>query len=269
VKGDAGLSVRWIQIVPETARYYKNANHPWEVDPYKWVGYGQIEYRAAEIEGWRGRTEVEVNAPFCFSAASHSPYYHADLGSFWLQVQDENGRRSPGLPEVTERGLPPQVFRLTLETDEGYLGSLTGFFNVPGLFGCTAYQSYHYIGVDCADVLVAAHQRLLGLGQSEDINVTWLVDHWKVIAALQILEGVPKTQLKWGSEIQPGDAIAVRYTPGKAFMHIGALYADANHDGLLDSADAVLHAGPQALHISKLREKGFDGEVVILRAPSK
>jgi hypothetical protein len=142
-----------------------------------------------------------------------------------------------------------------------------GFFNVPGLFGCTADQSYHYIGIDCADVLVAAHRRWRGLGQGDDINVAWLVDHWRKIASCQIVEGVPKMTLRWETEIRPGDAIAVRYTPGKSFMHIGALHEDANHNGLLDAADEILHAGPQALHVSKLREKGFDGEVVILRAP--
>ena len=30
------------------------------------------------------------------------------------------------------------------------------YCNVPGLFGCVPWQSHHYVGVDCADVLMAA-----------------------------------------------------------------------------------------------------------------
>lgn len=267
VVGETGLGVRWWQIVPDTARYYKNANHPWEPRPYEWVGFGRIEYRLVEVEAWRGRTEVEVKAPGCFTAGSRSPCYRADLGSFWLQVTDDQGQRSAGLAEVGERGLSPSVFRLTVEKEDSYLGKLTGYFNVPGLFGCTPYQSFHYIGIDCADVLVAAHRRWRGLGEGEDVNVTWVVDHWQRVAGFRVVDGIPWCAAKWGEAVEPGDAIAVRYTPGKAFQHIGALYEDANRNRLLDAADTILHAGPQALHLSRLGEGGFDGEVVILRPP--
>lgn len=269
VVGPVVGTVRWWQIVPETGRYYKNANHPWEPRPYEWVGFGQIEYKTVEIESWRGLREVEVKPEECFAGASHSPYYHPVTGSFWLQVEDEHDQRSPGLEQATERGLSPAVFRITVQRDDGYLGCLTGFFNVPGLFGCTPYQSFHYIGVDCADVLVAANRRWRGLSVGEDTNVTGVVDAWAKVASLQIVAGVPKKVLSWTRDVCPGDAIAVRYTPGKAFQHIGALYEDANHNGLFDTADAIIHCGPQALHLSRLRDGGFDGEIVILRPPGK
>jgi hypothetical protein len=269
VVGGSGTGMRWWQIVPDTAQYYKNANHPWEPRAYQWVGFGRIEYRRVELTQWRGRSEVEVKLSECFVGTSHSPYYHADLGSFWLQVEDDAGHRSAGLEENGERGLSSRVFRLTLEKDASYLGKLTGFFNVPGLFGCTPDQSYHYVGIDCADVLVAAHRRWVGLGKGPDSNVTWIVDHWRRVSEFQVVGGIPRALVKWESEVRPGDAIAVRYTPGKAFQHIGALFEDHNHNGRLDAADTIVHAGPQALHLSALREGGFDGEVVILRSPER
>jgi hypothetical protein len=269
VVGTEGPGIRWWQIVPDTARYYKNANHPWEQKPYEWVGFGRIHYGLVELEEWRDLAEVEVSVPNCFEGSSHSPYYHPEIGSFWFQVTDAAGRRSAGLEENRERGLSPAVFRLTIEKDRTFLGSLTGYFNVPGLFGCTPDQSRHYIGIDCADVLHAAHQRWCGKGEGKDINVTWIVDHWKQVASFQIVAGAPRAIVRWESEVRPGDAIAVRYTPGKAFQHIGALYEDANRNGVLDAPDAIVHAGPHALHLSWLREGGFDGEVVILRPPER
>ncbi|MBU6302658.1 MAG: hypothetical protein KGS60_13980 [Verrucomicrobia bacterium] len=271
VRGPAGEGgVRWYQIVPETARYYKNANHPWEPEAYAWVGFGKIDYRMVEIAGWRGKSEVQVDPAADFRGASVSPYYHPDLGSFWLQVRVEGAGktlRSAGLEENGERNLSPAVFRLSVQTDWSYLGYLTGFFNVPGLFGSVPGQSYHYIGVDCADVLVAAHRRWKGKGEGGDVNVSMLVNEWERVAEFPVVAGVPKRALRWGVDVHPGDAIAVRYTPGKAFQHIGALSEDGNRNGWLDAADEIIHAGPQALAPTCLREGGFDGDVVILRPP--
>jgi hypothetical protein len=271
VAGGSDLEdVRWFQIVPETARYYKNANHPWEKEPYEWVGFGEIDYDLVEIVPWRGKIEVDLKPQEAFRSASRSPYYHSDLGSFWLHVQAVSGDqrlRSTGLEENGERNLSPAVFRLSIQKDESYLGCLTGFFNVPGLFGSVPWQSYHYIGVDCADVLVAAPRRWKGLGEPKDLNVSMLVQQWHKVAEFPVEGGSPKASILWGSGVQPGDAIAVRYTPGKAFQHIGALSRDANGNGRLDAADEIIHAGPHALHRTHLREGGFDGEVVILRPP--
>ncbi len=271
VAGASGLEeVRWFQIVPETARSYKNANHPWEREPYKWVGFGRIDYHQDEIVSWRGKTEVDLKPEEIFQGASHSPFYHADLGSFWLSVQAVAGGRklrSVGLEENGDRNLSPAVFRLSIQQDASYLGFLTGFFNVPGLFGSVPSQSFHYIGVDCADVLVAAHRRWKGLEEPEDFNVSMLVKAWNKVAEFPVAGGAPKSLVHWGTQVLPGDAIAVCYTPGKAFQHIGALSRDVNRNGRLDSADEIIHAGPQALHRTHLREGGFDGDVVILRPP--
>ena len=206
-----------------------------------------------------------------FAGASRSRYYRSDLGSFWLQVEVARaGRRlrSPGVTENDHRNLSPRVFRISIRRDDSYLGYLTTFFNVPGVFGSVPYQTQHYIGVDCADVLVAAHRRSRGQEQMIDLNVAMLADRWRTQARATMKRGVPSRELRFGAEVAPGHAIAVRYPSSRQLGHVGALYEDANGNGILDAGDTVLHAGPDALHVSKLGEGSFDGEIVILAPPS-
>ncbi|MEM7010572.1 MAG: hypothetical protein AAF585_03720 [Verrucomicrobiota bacterium] len=269
-KPEGATAVRWFQIIPDTSRYYKNANHPWEPNPYKWVGFGEIDYKRVELTEFRDQWEFELDPAAAFDGASDSRHYRDDLGSFWLQVEVKSGERrlrSAGVAENDHRNLSPKVFRISVRKDDEYLGYLTSYFNVPGLFGSIPYQSANYIGVDCADVLVAANRKWRGLEGAKDYNVSMLTSEWRKAATCEIDDGEPDKTLKWGEDIQPGDAIAVRYAPGKQFQHIGALYGDSNENGRLDRADQVLHAGPEALHLSQLQKGSFDGEVVILRPP--
>ena len=56
----AGGTVRWYQIIPDTRKFYKNANFPWEPDAYKWVGFGKIPCIRRELTAWRGRWDVKL-----------------------------------------------------------------------------------------------------------------------------------------------------------------------------------------------------------------
>ncbi|MCB9758391.1 MAG: hypothetical protein H6739_00990 [Alphaproteobacteria bacterium] len=265
-------TIRWYQIFPNLAPLYKNANHPWEPEPYKWVGLDTIEYKRVEVEAFAGQWQVTL---FEAGGQSHlladpwgSPYHHRSLGSFWLQAEVEvNGetRRSPGIEDVDAYGLTPDVFRVSVRQDDSYLGYLTSFFNVPGLFGSVTRQSEHYIGVDCADALVAAEHRWRGQKLEKNYNVAMLMDRWPAVAKTTLSGGDAEDPLRWGEQIKPGDVIAVRYPGARGFQHIGALYRDADGDGLLSEGDLVIHAGPHPLTVSRLRDGGFDGEVRILR----
>ena len=73
------------------------------------------------------------------------------------------------------KGLPPQVFRVSVRKYGGFLGYLTSFFNVPGVFGSIPYQSNNYIGSDCCDVLTAAYGKWKGKVITKDYNVDMLV----------------------------------------------------------------------------------------------
>jgi len=278
-----GGRIRWYQIIPDTSKIYKNANLPWEKDAYKWIGLAKIDYHRKELTGFRGRWQIE---PFdnesntqvrdrksssfrsLWDKAANSKFYHKDVGSFWFQAEVKKEGviyRSPGIEDSDKKGLSPKVFRVSIRDGEGYIGYLTSFFNVPGLFGSVTYQSNNYIGVDCADVLVAAYGKWKNKPIEKNYNVAMLVSQWPKVQEFDLLEGTADKQLKWGRDVRPGYFIAVRYRGSKQYQHIGALFSDANRNGVLDGGDLVIHAGPVPLHCSCLREGNFDGHIVVLQ----
>jgi hypothetical protein len=269
-----GADIRWFRILPDTSKTYKNANFPWEQNAYQWVGFAKMDYHRRQLKQFRGRWQIE---PFEKSGAATaqegrwdrgSKYYHEDVGSFWFQAEVAREGviyRSPDVEDSDEKGLSPQVFRVSIRDGEGYLGYLTSFFNVPGLFGSVTYQSENYIGVDCADVLVAACAKWRNRPMRKNYNVAMVVSEWPRIKEFDLREGAGSEQVFWGADIQRGDFIAVRYRGGRQYQHIGALHSDANANGILDGGDLVIHAGPEPLRYSYLSGGNFDGHVVIIR----
>jgi len=262
-----GAEPRWYQIFPKLDEMYKNANHPWEDDPYQWVGLDSIDYQRVERSDLRGQWQVKPLAR-PLRDPDRSRFHQREIGSSWYQVElhgPDGIAISPGIESNDERGLAPQVMRISVRSGEGYVGWLTSFFNVPGLFGSVVKQSSGYVGVDCADVLVAAYHRWKGRPLSKNYNVAMLVELWPRVLELDVEGGEPAEPVTWGEQLRPGDILAVRY-PGRAqYQHIGALYQDADGDGLLGGADLVLHAGPWPLQTSRLDQGGFDGHVVVMR----
>lgn len=262
--------VVWKQIYPDLSKMYKNANFPWDPDAYKWTGFGKIDYLVRDFDAFKGQPEIEIK-PEYLRLPVEMPYYHYDMGTFWVQVVAVKGGKTfstAGVEAGTERGISPQVFRVSFRKDDSFIGYLSSFFNVPAVFGSTPYQSYHYIGVDCADALLSAHAHWIGYEMKKDVNVAAMVKAIKPVTSFEIEKGTPDKQVKWGSDIFPCDLIAVRYAGANMFQHIGALYEDANGNGILDDSDTVMHVGPYPLTIEKLKKGPFDGHVVIMRPPS-
>jgi hypothetical protein len=261
-------SIRWYQIIPDTSKFYKNANHPWEKNPYKWVGFGKIEYKKVEIETFKNKTEVKLSSAILKkNQPKNNAFYNANLGSFWFEAEAtlKSGKviRSKGLKDITYRGLSTKVLRVSYMASDDYIGYLTTFFNVPGIFGSISYQSKNYIGVDCADVLMAT-SAVMNKKKLKDYNVAMLVAKLKKEAILTISKGNPNKQLRWNKDFQRGDFIAVKYNKNGRYAHIGMLYKDENNNGVLDREDSIINAGPTALNIIKLEKGAFNGTVAIL-----
>jgi len=287
VRKSPGGDIRWYQIFPDISKMYKNANHPWEKNAYQWVGFGKIEYHREELARFRAKWDIRIfgtsglgsqspgysriwkrYSAWLFSSDEDAGYHHKDMGSFWFQAEvKKNGKteRTPGIEDSDKRGLSPNVFRVSVRNGEGYIGYLTSFFNVPGIFGSVPYQSNNYIGADCADMLIAAYGKWKGKSITKNYNVAMLVNKFPKVDEFELNQGNPDKKVKWRSKIRPGDFIAVRYAPGRQYQHIGALYKDTNENGILDGRDMVLHAGPFPLDYSNLDEGPFDGHVTILR----
>lgn len=263
-------SIKWYQIIPDTSKFYKNANHPWEKNAYQWSDYGKIDYKRVEIKAFENQKEVELtNKILEESRPKNNPYYNAKLGSFWFEVEVvlKNGKviKTKGIKNVERKGLSPKVFRVSYMLDKTYIGYLTTFFNVPGIFGSMPYQSRNYIGVDCADVLVASSKVMNKQKNTKNYNVVMLVDKFKTKVKTKIIEGTPSKKLLWGKEFNKGDFIAVKYRKNGRYAHIGMLYADENKNGILDKEDSIINAGPNTLHLIKLSRGAFNGEIVILK----
>lgn len=267
--------IRWYQIFPDITQYYNNAYWPNEPKAYQWKGIDKINYLRSEIPEFRNQSKITLyqNGLFQYrlpvNTVTRCGYFQKTAGSFWYQVEIlKNGQilRSPGIDENTPQGLSPAVLRITLRNgNDGCLACLTGFFNVPGIFGSTLRQSTHYIGVDCADVLMAAYAEWKNKPNEKNYNVAMLVDKFPRKAEFNIQNGQPDKTVKWNEQIRPGDFIAVRYNGARSFQHIGALYCDKNQNGILDDSDWVIHAGPAPLALSPLKNGNFNGDVVILR----
>ena len=263
-------SIRWYQIIPDTSKFYKNANYPWEENAYKWSGYGKIDYQRVEVEAFKNRREVLLSSAILeLNRPKNNHFYNTKLGSFWFEAEArlKNGKvvKSYGLKDNTKRGLSPKVFRVSYMLDRSYIGYLTSFFNVPGIFGSMPYQSRNFIGVDCADVLVATSKVMNHEKNEKNYNVMMLVDKLKVKKKFKIEEGKPDKKLKWGEAFVQGDFLAVKYSKNGRYAHIGMLYADENKNGLLDRDDTIINAGPNTLHVTTLGSGAFNGTVVILK----
>jgi len=271
VKEVEGGGVRWYRITPDISQIYNNANLPWEKDAYKWKGFDKIEYSIDELTQFRGHWVI---SPFDGVSSDESLRVgrgragREDVGSFWFQAEiakDGRIRRSAGIAESDHRGLSPKVFRVSIREGEGYLGYLTSFFNVPGVFGSVTYQSENYIGVDCADVLVAAYGKWKNRPMKKNYNVAMLVSQWKTVKQFGFSGGRADEDVRWGRDVRAGDFIAVRYGGSRQYQHVGALYRDGNGNGVFDGEDVVLHAGPEPLRHGYLRDGNFDGRVAIIR----
>ncbi|MBU1742151.1 MAG: hypothetical protein KKC37_11455, partial [Proteobacteria bacterium] len=273
VKRRPGTTVSWRQIVPHVDKRYNNAGWPWDPNAYKWLGYARIEYRVTKIEAWRNKWAVTVfdgrRAVTTWPWPGAPRYFHRGVGSFWFQVViRRHGRvvaRSAGVEDGDRRGLSPAVLRLSVRRGPGLVGFVSGFFNVPAVFGATPYQSRHFIGVDCAEVIMAAWHWMKGRQLRRDYNVAMLTRIFPARSRFNLSAGAPDRVVRWGRDVRPGDLIAVRYAGARFFQHVGVMLADKNNNGRLDAHDLVLHVGPDPLAATSLGDGPFDGYVLILR----
>ncbi len=283
VKPVMGGRIRWYLVFADLTKNYKNANHPWETDAYKWVGVEKIVYHRVELTLLKDKWVVQ---PFgkgayndtiwtevvdWFKQRGEEPwkltFYHGDVGTFWFQAEVDKGDRvlrSHGILDNDDKGISRRVTRVSIRDGAGYLGWVASFYNVPGVFGSVLSQSRNYIGADCADLLMSALSRWRKKKLTKNVNVQMLVGRYKKVAEFEMLGGVPDRKVTW-NQIQPGDFIAVRYGGGKKFHHIGVLERDEDQNNRLDCEDTALHAGPYPLNKTKLKHGAFDGHVVILR----
>lgn len=262
--------------------YYANAHLPFCSKNRGWIGYDTIEYKETELSEFRNKWSMIADAH-----PTDKEYDINDgLGVMRYKVKivhtDKNGKKqvlsTPGKESTDYCGITQKVHRINFRKDDSYLGWLSSYFNVPGVFGSVDKQVSEYRGIDCADLVVAGYNRYSNKNISYT-NVKGLISLLKkVIDSVylypdgQILNSIRENvanpvKIEFGKNIQLGDIIFFDYpaegsdNPYGYWDHVGIIYRDSGEDdkanGILDKYDSILHAGFAEPHLSPLNDSGF------------
>jgi cell wall-associated NlpC family hydrolase len=167
---------------------------------------------------------------------------------------------SPGADSVGPRGILPAVMRVSFRSADAddLVARLTGYFNVPNVFGSggpgsDAHQAELYQGADCADVIVGAARR--AGAQIPYSSVTGLYQHATAVTPVLYMDaagvrtaegeaGVP-ARLRFGQDVRRGDLMLIDYrgfeASPRAWDHVAVVVEDAGEAGVFDPQDLVMH----------------------------
>lgn len=271
-----GVEIRWLEVEPR--QLHSEHPPPNDGNPHfsnsvlfgpnhgEWLGFDILEYDTVPLRSDVGaldrRDRFELRS-------AHPNGGHPDrggAGSNWyaaeVRLPDGSVVRSPDGGSTDSRGLLRPVLRVSYRASDDYLGWLSTYFNVPNLFGSGGvgenHQTDRYVGADCADVLVGAlrasgrdveYTSVAGIGRlARPVTETVLLHE---DGRITDTEGLA-VRVLWGSEVQPGDLIAIDYSTIPAEVlprewdHIGALVRDggpAGPNGVFDAFDIMRHIG--------------------------
>jgi hypothetical protein len=297
------IDVTWFKVEPEmchvTGRghdpanpwflWYTNAGAPGGRTDRQPLSPDKINYKKTPVPSGDNKWVIPVDAH------PTDPEFdiHDGLGTMRYCVAiaykaatgDQKRLESPGLERYTNNGISNEVCRVTVQQDASYLGYLTGYFNVPGVFGSYPAQVDNYVGVDCADLVVGAwnnyknksisYTNVTGLRYSLVANGLMkliLADHYydfKGVIYVNYARGlgrpVEQKAIKIDqANVHQGDIVLFNYNPEKtdrSWDHVGVLFADSSEtgepNGILDGYDLILHCGPAEPRINQFAYEGF------------
>jgi hypothetical protein len=241
----------------------------------RWIGFDRIEYFETPLDG-RGTTrrlrDARPTEPIERPAALDG------LGTMRLAATVRAAGvelSTPGAEDAPDGLISDRVFRYSFRSDDGLVGWLTSFLNVPYLFGSAGKgsrnQAERYLGADCADVIVAALRRA---GHPlEYTSVCELVDALtrtggpSLIAACAPGESCAPASppMRFGREVRPGDVLALDYVGfaelPRPWDHVVVVVEDRGPggmpDGVLGPEDLVADSGnADGLKLAPLGEQG-------------
>ena len=290
--GCGAIEVAWRRVEPRMAhrdtpspnpavRIYANAvvfgpKHG------KWIGYDKLEYFETPLPSEEGSglryvvRDAQPAEPLGTRMKGQEP-----LGTMRLAATVRWSGAAYATPDVrdVDGTVSDAVFRYTVRDGDGFLGWLTSYFNVPYVFGSAGEKSRNqterYVGADCADILVGALHRA-GLRNLSYSNVGGVMDQLRKGAGparitacepdkLDACTNVSDPPLRFGTDVQPGDILAVDYTGAqelpRAWDHIVVLVEDrgpgGTPDGVLGPHDLVADSGDElALKFAPLNQQG-------------
>lgn len=239
----------------------------------KWLGYDTLEYIQTPLPQRGGQLRVDRAQPTDPRLAVHQ-----GLGTIRFAVQVESAAgtfTSPDAQSVGRGGVRDSVRRLSFRRGDDAVGWLTGFFNVPNVFGSAGtgrrHQTELHQGADCADVLVGAFRKA-GV-RMPYTSVAGLYRFARPVTEKLLLtpEGIYEigedgqpgapARLRFGEDVRPGDLVTIDYAmllvTRRSWDHIGMIGDDRGEQGRWDPADGLLHMGYlYGLEHTPLRDQG-------------
>lgn len=264
--------------------WYTNAGAPGGRTDRQSLPPDRIHYKETALDSFRDQWSIPADAHPTEAVYDHYQGLGTMRYSAKVTLPDGTELRSPGMASYHDLGIGNDVWRITVIAEDTYLGHLSGYFNVPGVFGSYPTQVDRYVGVDCADLIVGGWNRFRG-SKIPYTNVTGLrysfvsEGRLKVVVKEQYLMG-SRIAKGWdpakavlrepavipidAQHVHVGDVIVFNYNADlrdKSWDHVGVLYADSGPagkpDGILDAEDLILHAGPAEAKLSALGSSSF------------
>jgi hypothetical protein len=226
------VSLAWQRVEPASANYSNG-------DPSTFH-FHAIEYRTTAIARSDNLSSLRADV-----RPTLTPDYGGGVGTMRYRLvvrQDDREVASPG-PEARRGkgsgGLTDAVTRVSVRTDDSYLGYLTEMFGQPYIWGSAGtstktHQSERLEGSDCADFIVYGARRM-----GADIPYMWTGE-------------LPTVTRKLGGGTRSADGVyrdakgkPVAYTVAGDLVlfprHVGVLVEDRGQLGILDDQDLMMH----------------------------
>jgi hypothetical protein len=282
------IEIEWLKVEPYMRHHaleghdpqapwftwYANAHVPGTPSNPKWMGYDTLEYKESGIDAAASSWSIQADA----HPTDPEHDLNGGLGTMRFKVLVRHGGEvlsSPGMESKKSYGISKKVHLISFRRDDSFLGWVTSYYNVPGIYGSSIVQVESYIGVDCSDLLTSAYMRATGKqleytsagGLLKDVNVIegfqYFFEDGRIRATADETDE-PRTIAFGQGGIREGDLIFFCYSPNtekgtcKRWHHVAAIYEDAGADGppdgVLGARDLILHAGPREPHLSTLED---------------
>ena len=251
------IALAWNRIEPTEANI-SNGDGPT-------FHFETIEYRATAIDGSANRASIAADVrPTLITD-------HGDgVGTMRFQLAVTQGDRTLTTPGIDARrgkgsgGLTDAVTRVSIRTDDSYLGYLTEMYGQPYIWASaglsqTSHQSERLEGSDCADFVVYGARRM-------GANVPYM---WT-----GALPQVTKLLAPGGTRGEDGVYRDGRGTPlpftraGDIVLfprHVGVLTEDRGQAGILDDQDLMMHTLFDSPKQQAIADSGYADRPVELR----
>jgi|GEM_PF-5386636 len=284
--------VRWFKVEPRMFHedrhghdpanpqflWYANAGAPGGKTDRQPLPPDTITYHDTELSEKKNQWLIVADAH------PTDPFYdkHDGLGTMRYSASLENADGSVRLVAPTLESFNPDLgrqenaARVVIRRDDSYLGYLTGYFNVPGVFGPYDVEIKQHLGVDCSHMAVNAWREYAG----RDVpftNVTGLrtnhvrSGYLRLVAGDLYLDSTGRLYKTYDAatrrlsdeaavEAREGDLLVFEYTANpkrRQWDHVGMLFKHLHAGPNLGAEDLLIQAGPAEPDVAALASDAF------------